>query len=350
MSHPSAFRLTYWGTTGTIAAPMRPAEVTTKLVDAVLELARGGALAELLAGPVDEARVRQFIESRLPFYLRSTYGGNTTCAEVQTDDALIILDAGSGLRELGIELKRRWANAPKAERCAHVLLTHAHMDHTCATPVTDPYYDPRNDFTLWGPQPVLDSLDAVLSPTAKLKSVYFPPSYELMAGLKHFETVHPPSQFDIGQTHVSTHELRHPGGCIAYRLDRGGHSLVFATDHEHDTADSMLAEFSRNADVLYLDGQYTADEYHGRAGIMDERPSSRVTWGHSPIEASVATAVAARVKRLHIGHHEPKRDDKDLARIESYAQRLMAEMLARDGRPEGSCHVELAREGQTLEF
>ena len=83
MSQASTFRITYWGTTGTIAAPLRPGEVTEKLVQVLLELGRRG---ELAAGPLDETAVRQYLDT-LPFHLRSTYGGNTTCAEVQTDDA-----------------------------------------------------------------------------------------------------------------------------------------------------------------------------------------------------------------------------------------------------------------------
>ena len=162
MSAESAFTITYWGVTGTLCAPLRPPEVTDKLVRAVEELAAQGGLAELRPGPgLDEAVQKQV--AKLPFHLRATYGGNTTCVEVRTPDALIILDCGSGLRELGIELDRRW-NAPATTARRRPRVHHApphgpHLRH----PVHVPYFDPRNHFSLWTSRSVLNSLSAVLA-------------------------------------------------------------------------------------------------------------------------------------------------------------------------------------------
>src|SRR5262249_29214613 len=153
--------------------------------------------------------------------------------EVQTPDALLILDSGSGMRELGIVLHHRW-NAPdyQGSRAAHVLISHPHMDHTFATPYVGPYFDPRNHFSLWGSRSVLDSLAAVLSPESPLSHTYFPPSYDLMKALKDFHELRPGDDFTIGSTRIRTHALHHPGGCLAFRLDNAGRSFVFATDHE----------------------------------------------------------------------------------------------------------------------
>src|SRR5438093_12288924 len=148
MSAESAFTITYWGVTGTISDPLRPSEVTAKIAACLEELSNRGRLAQLQPGP----ELRQAIErelQELPLHLRSTYGGNTTTVEVQTPDSLLLIDCGSGFRELGRHLPQRW-NAPdyKGDRTAHVLVTHPHMDHSFGTAFFSPYYDPLNSFSI----------------------------------------------------------------------------------------------------------------------------------------------------------------------------------------------------------
>ncbi len=109
MAQEPVFTITYWGVTGTLTAPLRPPEVTDKLVGAIKHLVEQGRLADLCPGPELEATIRRRVQEELPFHLGSSYGGNTTCVEVQTPDALLILDCGSGFRELGLALQARLA-------------------------------------------------------------------------------------------------------------------------------------------------------------------------------------------------------------------------------------------------
>jgi phosphoribosyl 1,2-cyclic phosphodiesterase len=350
MSSGPRFTITYWGVTGTFAAPLKPSEVTAKLVATLQHLAEHQHLQELAALAHDAKRLQRFLEQTVPFHLRSSYGGNTTCVEVQTPDALIIVDCGSGFRELGMMLAQRWASG-NSKREAHVLVTHPHMDHTFGTPYFDPYVDPRNHFTLYGSASVMTSLDAVLSPTSPLSSTYFPPTFELLKALRQCCTIEGGKTFAIGATAVKTLNLRHPGGCLGYRLECGGRSFVFCTDHEHvDGPDARVADFARGADLLYLDGQYLAAEYEGRTGIMGEAPQARRGWGHSSVESCIATAVAAGVRTLHVGHREPKRDDSDLARLEEYAKACLAKALREAGRDPQSCSACIPCEGLTLQL
>ena len=153
------------------------------------------------------------------------------------------------------------------------------MDHTFATPFVDPYYDDRNSFYIFAPAKVLDSLNAVLSPTSSLRHTYFPPTFELLEGIKEFHTVKPGDEIKVGETRIRTYSLCHPGECLAYRIEYEGKSFVVATDHEHlQRPDLSLAEFARNADVFYVDAQYVDAEYEGRASIADEPPASRRGW------------------------------------------------------------------------
>jgi phosphoribosyl 1,2-cyclic phosphodiesterase len=350
MSAEPVFTITYWGVTGTLSAPLRPAEVADKLTSALTRLIERGALAGLRPGPQLEAEVRALAERELPFHLRSSYGGNTTCVEVQTPDELVIFDCGSGLRELGVSLAERWrAEGAQARRRAHVLVSHPHMDHTLATPFFAPYYNPDNRFTVWGLQQVLDSLGAVLDPHSTLSQVYFPPTYDQMQALREMRPVRAGEEFALGSTRVRTHALRHPGGCLAFRLDNGGRSFVFATDHEHPQApDPGLAEFARGADLLYTEGQYTRAEYEGKEGIACDPPAPRRGWGHSPVEDCVATAVAAGVRQLHLGHRDPRRGDEELAQLDAYVREVMRRELAQAGRPEDACRALIPFEGMTV--
>jgi phosphoribosyl 1,2-cyclic phosphodiesterase len=350
MTSQPVFTITYWGITGTLSAPTLPADVTEKLVHALHHLLEQGRLSELRAGPDSLETVRHCVQEHLPFHLRSTYGGNTTCVEVQTPDALIILDCGSGFRELGIDLERRWNHpAYNGSRTAHVLVTHPHMDHTYATPYVDPFFDPRNHFTLYGSESTQRAFEAVMGPNGVLRHTFFPPTYDMMKALRDCKLVEAGSRFNIGSTTITTFALKHPGGCLAYRLENAGRVFVFATDHEHpELPDRTLAEFTRGADLFYTDGQYLAAEYKGESGIMGEKPFSRRGWGHSSVEACVATAVAAEVRELHVGHREPKRNDEDLARVERYLQQRLVDALQAAGRNPDSCRTRIPFEGLTV--
>lgn len=346
----TAMQIRYWGTTGSIAAPLSPEAVTQKLVAALVELERTGLLPEIAASP-QPAGVRALLEQHLPFHLWSTYGGNTTCVEIRAGDELLVIDAGTGLRQLGFALAREWnAQGEAARRHAHVLLTHPHADHTLALPFVDALYDGRNDFELWATQGVLDSLDVLLNSLSVMQGIYFPPSFDIMPGVRTFHAIAADGEFEIGDVRVSTLSLNHPGGCIAYRFERAGRVYVFASDHEHlEVPDTRLAEFARHADVLYLDAQYVEDEYHGRTGVNNDPPVCREGWGHSTVEACVRTGVAAGVHRLHLGHLDPHRSDVEMARVDESAQSLMRAELTKAGRKSDDCIVCLAREGLVID-
>jgi phosphoribosyl 1,2-cyclic phosphodiesterase len=346
----SAFTITYWGTTGALPAPLRPDEVTDKIVQALTHLLRDGHLNGLHPGHDNATTARRLVEENLPFAARSTFGGNTTCVQVEPADALIILDCGSGLHELGLALASEW-NAPDyaGPRTGHVLLTHPHMDHTFAIPLVSLFFDPRNHFSMRGTKSVLKSLGAVLDARSPLSHTFFPPTYDMMKALRDFHMVEPGDVFQIGGTVVRTHPLNHPGGCLAYRLENAGRSFVFATDHEPlEVPDRGLATFADGADVLYMVGQYLTAEYEGREPIPGTMVLGRQGWGHGSVQACVATAALAGVRWLHIGHREPIRSDAQLEQIESYAQALMRETLQRQGRGENECLVSIPFEGMTV--
>ena len=347
MFRPTTFTITYWGTAGSFCSPLLPQEVTDKIVTVIHLLVERGAIAKLEAGPALDRQIRHLLDAEVPFEHRSTFGGNTTCVEVQTPDELFILDCGSGFRELGLSLEKRWHDQGEAaERRAHILLTHGHIDHTFGTPFFDPYYNPQNSFTLYGPQTALESLTVLLDPSSAFSKIYFPPTFTELRGLQAMRKVEPGADITVGGTRIRTWRLNHPNGSMAYRLDNSGHSFVFATDHEQlETPDEGLAEFARGADILYTEGQYTLAEYEGRVGIVGDPPRSRKGWGHTPIESCIATAIAASVKELHIGHIDPRRNDVGVVEFELAFQQLLRDELAKKSLPPDQCQGRVAGEG-----
>ncbi len=347
MSDTDTFVVTYWGTRGTIPAPLSGDEVTEKIVAAVMRLAQCGKLADLSGKPDDADVVRERLAEQVDFCSRSTYGGNTTCIEVQTDDAHIIVDFGSGSRRLGIDLQRRWRDPSfQGDRSAHVLLTHGHVDHTFALPFVEALYDPANNVSIRGPQAAMECLEKVFTAGSPDQGILFPQTFDMFAGTTLAEPIAAGDVFNLGATRVRTCALNHPGGCLAYRFEHSDKAVVIATDHEQRAVpDAELAAFASGADLLYADAQFVAEEYHGRASLMGDDPCSRVGWGHSYVEAVVATAIVAGVKRLHLGHHDPRRDDEELHRIECYARDLSRQLHADRGKNADDCEVRLAHEG-----
>ncbi|MCD6052321.1 MAG: hypothetical protein K0Q55_3739 [Verrucomicrobia bacterium] len=272
------------------------------------------------------------------------YGGNTTCIEVRADGEIIILDAGTGIRPLGLKLINEFKSQPMR---ATVLLTHTHWDHIQGFPFFIPAYNPKNQLRILGYEGARKGLLTTLS--SQMESPYFPISMQEMPGniecleLKELE-------FNIGQVKVQAKFVNHPGICVGYKLITSKGSIVFIPDNEpyvrlkaapgklgpkeHAEAlefarqqDQKLIDFIRGAEVLIMDSQYDATEYPRHVG-----------WGHTCVDDTVAFAMTAGVKKLFLFHHDPGHDDEHIGHMEAQARDLVR-------RQEGTLEVEAAREG-----
>jgi len=243
-------------------------------------------------------------------------GGNTSCVEVRVDDTLIIFDAGTGLRRLGESL-----TGPVA---AHLLLSHLHWDHIQGFPFFGPAYAPGNRIRLYAPERCAANGDVRAALDAQMRAPHFPVGLDAMRAELSFGAVAAGAQLTLGAATVHAAAAKHPNGCLAYRVDAGGRSVVYATDTEHDATgriDRQLVELARGADVLIYDAQYTADEYAKRRG-----------WGHSTAEEGARLAEAAGVGQLVLYHHDPAHDDWEIARIEAATRgRFPSTTAAREG-------------------
>jgi phosphoribosyl 1,2-cyclic phosphodiesterase len=284
------------------------------------------------------------------------YGGNTPCIEIRmkSSDRLIILDAGSGIRELGMQLVAR--DLPRGPIRTEIFLSHTHWDHIMGFPFFTPIYIPGTQLKIYGPVTCEDeSLEKVVG--GQLTYRYFPVRQEeLAARIEYIDLKE--ERLDLGEgITVTTKYLNHPVLCLGYRIEAEGKVLctafdtepfqnVFCTNPEDPSYDESMAEegaqaageenarireFYRGSDLLIHDAQYTQKEYD----------ASRRGWGHSPMEHAIASAVESEVKRLALFHHEPVRNDgqMDVLAGEHHRSQERADM-----------QVFFAREGEEIEL
>jgi phosphoribosyl 1,2-cyclic phosphodiesterase len=267
-----------------------------------------------------------------------SFGGNTSCVEIQAGGHTLILDAGTGIIGLGKALAGR-ARQAGARVEATILFTHMHHDHIQGFPFFVPAYLPTSRLHLFGPETFEQSLAAVLE--RNQTPPVFPVALDDMPAAKTIQGITPHHVIVIGSDGVSLreantlaaaalssdsvvvrvhHTYAHPGGAFHYRVEYGGAAVVYATDTEgYIGTDQRLAAFARGADLLIHDAQYTEDHYRG------QRIGSPATqgFGHSTARMACEVALAAEVKQLVLFHHDPGYDDDTIRANEQQAQALL---------------------------
>ena len=230
-----------------------------------------------------------------------TFGGNTSCVEVRTaSNQSIILDAGSGIRNLGQLLMKESAGNPID---AKLFLTHFHWDHIQGLPFFAPIYGPKNKVSFYtGVQgrPLQETLEG------QMAKPYFPVDFDQVAAQREFNIIEPDGYLETNGVKVIPFPLNHPQNATGYRVEVDGAVIVYATDYEHGHAklDDTLREHAQNADILICDAQYTPREYESKKG-----------WGHSTWQNAVLVARECRVRQLFLFHHDPTHDDQQMMRI-----------------------------------
>lgn len=239
------------------------------------------------------------------------YGGNTACIEVRCGKDIIIIDGGTGLRLLGLDLmKRGFAPDSKNGRGkgkAHIFFSHMHWDHIQGFPFFGPAFIKGNKFNIYGFKHLNINLEETLVGQQQMPN--YPVSiFEMGADIKFVE-LRESNVIRINSAIVTMAKLNHPGGSFGYKISHSGKTLVYACDYEHfDGIDKKLFNFVKGADAIIYDAQYTPKEYYGTDGSLGKQG-----WGHSTWEKGVELAEAAGVKRLILFHHG--HSDEEMERI-----------------------------------
>ena len=241
------------------------------------------------------------------------YGGNTSCIEVMLEDtdAILVLDAGTGIRQLGEELERRGV------RKIHLCLTHLHLDHLEGLRFFAPLWNSEVTLEIWGPPSPLHSL------RERIARYFSPPLFPVdlrdVPATLSFHDV-PNESWNIDGASLTADLVVHPGPTIGYRLETSQGSVAYIPDHEPALAGAIASKsadwisgssLAAGVDALLHDAQYSEDEYADRVG-----------WGHSSVADTVAFTRAVGAHRLVLFHHEPSHTDDELERLEAYAQAL----------------------------
>lgn len=241
------------------------------------------------------------------------YGGNTPCLELRVSDKLIVLDAGTGIREFGNRLLAEAAGQPLD---LALFFSHYHWDHIQGLPFFAPIYSPANTLHLYGPR--FASIPGS-SLTAALEALFCAPFFPVV--LTDLPSHHPVEEFDpgasleLGPVHVRTTRLHHPQGSVAYRFEHEGASFVYATDHEPGVVedfDLALRDLARGADLLIADAQYHPEQL----------TTTRRGWGHGSWESAARTAAESEVRNLILFHHEPTHLDETLDELVLRARQI----------------------------
>ncbi len=238
------------------------------------------------------------------------YGGNTSCVEVRVGETLMVFDAGTGMRELGVNLLKARAK----ELTVHLFLSHPHWDHIQGFPFFGPAYVNTTTMYVYGPKGD-DKNYQLLS--GQMANAYFPVRFSDL-GANIVARSFNGTVVKAGDVKVKCFGQKHPGGSTGFRVESGERSVVFATDNELDQMlldpdivkrdpealrelPDDLVNAVRGADLLIADAQYTDSEYLLKVG-----------WGHPRATTVVDLAAQAGVRQLALTHHDPMHSDRDV--------------------------------------
>lgn len=260
------------------------------------------------------------------------FGGNTTCFQLKipNSDQLLILDSGTGIRNLGNDLVQ-YGNQVKG----HIFITHPHWDHIQGFPFFKPIYHHQNHFDIHMPPQVNGGCKEILS--GHLTKTFFPVTIEMLDANINYITQTPKPQ-NYGCYTVEYILANHPINTAIYKFQFDNKTVVFCPDNELAPLDSKsnsyfyikFKEFISDADLLVHDAQFNRQNYADKIG-----------WGHSAWEDVVYFAINSKVKKLLLTHHDPDSDDDYLNSLNEKIQQRFSDDFDL---------IQLAKEGDEIEI
>ena len=287
-----------WGSRGSLPSPLTPVGVE----DRIRRLMR----SFVTAGHTHINDIEKFL-SQQPRHSFGGYGGNTSCLEVSSDNQMIVIDGGSGLRLLGYELM----NGPcaKGQGEVHIFFTHFHWDHLIGLPFFTPIFIPGNKIHVYSPQPELADVFKTL-----FRKPFFPVSLESLGAVIQHHYLEPRKPFKIGDMTITPYQLDHPDPCWGYKIQSGGKTYSHCVDTECTRVSreqlGLDLPLYQGVDLMIFDAQYTLME-----------TLEKVNWGHAAATFGLDIAMREGVKQVLFMHHDPASSDEKIAAAEAQARR-----------------------------
>jgi ribonuclease BN (tRNA processing enzyme) len=312
-------KLKFWGVRGSIPAPLTQHEYQGKIREVVRRCVKAG---------VGDGREIDAFVAKLPFHLSHICGGNTACVSIEQGETVVILDSGSGIKELGNYLRSH----PAGEY--HLFLSHLHWDHVIGLPFFPPVYTPGRKLHIYSFQPGLRASIAGL-----FAAPSFPVDFKQVKKQIVFHEIDIIDSVTVGDLTMTFSAANHPNGCMNIRIAGSrGKSVVYATDSEYKQLDSASVQdkvdFFRGADLLIFDAMYAFTEAY----------SAKYEWGHSSAIVGIDLAAEAGVRQILLFHHDPFCQDAQMAEI------LKKSVRYRKIQEFGKLKIGVAFEGQEIEI
>jgi phosphoribosyl 1,2-cyclic phosphodiesterase len=321
-------KVIFHGVRGSIPTPLTSRQISDKIEAAGLEIFEKTRTKKFRT-PKDVSRHLK----RSGIHKSGTFGGNTPCVEVLAENGdRLILDAGSGIRALGVSMLREGFG--KGQGSCHILFSHFHFDHIQGIPFFIPVFIPGNTINYYGGIP-----DIVNVIAGQFKGPYFPVEFDKLGAQQHGHTLEPDREYLISGFKVSLHVLNHPNRSFSYRIERDGKVLVYATDSEFmDRPAEEYASYRKffaDADCFIVDTQYA---------ILDSM-TTKFGWGHSSPNIDIDLAHSAGVKSLYFFHYDPLISDEDIVKTFRQSERYRLAM-----HPKSRLKLRLSYEGLTVKI
>lgn len=237
------------------------------------------------------------------------FGGNTSCLTISIPDqsVLSIIDAGTGIRNLGKELMSNKENLPKEITLG---FSHFHWDHIQGFPFFTPAYNPNVNINILVMGAGWENHRLKQIMINQMGGEFFPIEMNEMGAHFNFLTLGSKVIQHSSGISVRARQHNHPGRAYSFRIERNGKAFVMITDIEHgEFLDEGIIELAKDADLLIHEAQYTTEELKTRKG-----------WGHSSYEQAIEVAKRSGAKQLVMTHHDPEHDDLFLLEMEKKCQ------------------------------
>jgi len=321
-------RIRFWGTRGSIPVALTPADIRDKLAQALVAAAgrRFATFGEAYA----------FAQESLPFSVSHTFGGHTSCVELQTArDEYFVCDMGSGARAFGEHVLARQGGRPAT---VNIFMSHVHWDHIMGFPFFGPAYVHGTRIRIYGCHPVLEHAFRL-----QQAPPCFPVAFNQLSASIEFVKLAPGETREVSGMRVTPKVQRHSGDSYGFRFEAEDRSVIYSTDSEHKLEDpaetAAFVKFFRGADLVIFDAMYS----------LAEAVSVKADWGHSSNIIGVELCQMAEAKHLMLFHHEPANDDATIEGILKDARRLEELTRSAQKRPHG-LRISAAYDGLELDL